>query len=110
MKTHRHVLRFPVFSNYKVVVVFTADLAREALKWSPPDKQPNEMAAAVTITNSDGLSTVILPHRPDAETVAHEAYHVVAAMLAWIGASQEEEVIAYHLGYLVKHIDKWGKR
>lgn len=40
------------------------------------------------------------------EIVAHEAYHAVNAMLnKWAGVkTMDEEVVAYHLTYLIKHV------
>jgi hypothetical protein len=36
--------------------------------------------------------------------IVHEAYHTVSNIFRWIEAEHEEEVFAYHLGYLVQEI------
>lgn len=41
------------------------------------------------------------------EIIAHEAYHAVNAMLVrWAGVkTMDEEVVAYHLTYMIKHVN-----
>jgi len=112
MRNHTHNLTFPVFSNYPVRVTFTNSIIKQARKICGPDYAAGDGQgdpAALTLSNSDGWAVMLLPHNPAPATVAHEAYHVIAALLKWIGAAQEEEVIAYHLGYLVDRILAWSK-
>ena len=108
MRTHRHKLQFKVFSDYQVVVIFTDNIGKELAKLT--DQPPTEGAQALTVINTGGNAHVFFPHNPDAETIAHEAVHVIHALMKWAGAEPEDEVIAYHLGYLVRHITKWAKR
>ena len=42
-------------------------------------------------------------------TIAHECYHAISRMFQWIGAEKEEEITAYHIGYLVDEIEKFKK-
>ena len=107
MRAHRHNLTFPVFSKYKVTVIFTADIPKACAKLGMT-ATPDE--AAVTITEEGTKRAyAVFAMRPDADTVAHESYHVISAMLKWAGATPDEETVAYHLGYLVKHITEWSK-
>jgi accessory gene regulator protein AgrB len=45
-----------------------------------------------------------LGHDPSVKTIAHEVFHVVWRIMAHIGATHENEVMAYHVGYLVHAI------
>jgi hypothetical protein len=49
-------------------------------------------------------SWIILPFDAPCSSVAHEAWHAVRRMLDYCGAEQENEVVAYHLGYVVNKI------
>ncbi len=99
-------LFFPVFSNYKVKIVITREPIQVARYIADRDylrePQPREVADAFT-TSGHGYSFVYL--RPDTEigTIAHEMYHAVEGLMDFIfpGAKRDEEVVAYHLGYIV---------
>jgi hypothetical protein len=39
-------------------------------------------------------------------TIAHESWHAILNMLVRVGADLDNEVVAYHLGYLVDEIVK----
>lgn len=108
MRSHRHTLVFPVFAKYKVSVLFTRDIPKAAARLGVEASQAD---AAFTITETGTKRAhIVFPLKPDADTVAHEAYHAICAMLAWAGAtSPEEETVAYHIGYLVKHITEWSR-
>jgi hypothetical protein len=103
------VLTFPVFSDYKIVTTITKDLSetsryiadRDYLK----DHNGSDTADAFTATFPlKSLSRIYLLPDPDMGTVAHEAYHAVRALLERFGCKDDEEVIAYHLGYIVDQI------
>ena len=107
MKAIRHKLRFPVFGNYPVKIVFCADIFKEGKRLGasfPSGDEKDE--EAFTAVNPAGC-TCVFGYKPDAETIAHEAYHAIVALLKFSGASAEEELVAYHLGYLVGRITKW---
>lgn len=59
-------------------------------------------------------SILILKPNANAATVAHESWHVVYHMLTDVGAGFDNEVVAYHLGYIVEMVTdlqaKWRKR
>jgi hypothetical protein len=109
MKTFRHKLRFPVFGNYPVKIVFCDDIHKEAKRAKHVLPSDDGSEEAYTAINSSGC-TCVFNHTPDAETVAHEAYHAIVALLKFSGASAEEELVAYHLGYLVSRITKWREK
>jgi hypothetical protein len=107
MKTHRHKLKFPVFGDYVVKVVFCENIHNEAkrLKLDLPSGVDKDEVAYTAITPSG--CTCVFDFNPGAETIVHEAYHAVAALLKFSGANADEELVAYHLGYLAGHITKW---
>jgi len=101
-------LPFPIF-GYKVTVVIAEDLKsaayyiadRDYLK----DPHPGDGCEAFTISQPDGgYSIIYLKPNAGMGTIAHESYHAVCAMMEMIGASEEHEVVAYHLGFLVEAI------
>lgn len=103
------VMLFPVFSNFKVTVVIAPDPVAAAYYIADrdylADPQITEYSEAFTASNPNrGWSIIYLT--PDAKlgTIAHESYHTVTAMMKMIGAAEEHEVVAYHLGYLVDKI------
>lgn len=108
IRTHRHTIKFPIFSDYCIFVVFT-DSIKNACKHIT-DVECREDSAAVTVINSDGYSTIVLPHSATAEMVAHESSHAVWALMSHVGADLEDEVVAYHIGHVVGLITNWSKR
>lgn len=104
---------FPVWSNYEMVIVVTSesslmptvsyvsdrDFNRE------PDLSPT--CDACTIGRA-GKSYLFFQETATAGTIAHEAWHAVNHMLkGFAGAELEDELIAYHLGYLVDQITQF---
>src|SRR5205823_3164674 len=49
-------------------------------------------------------SYIVLDNKVGAGQIAHEAWHCVHALLKWVGAQKEDEVVAYHLGYIVDKV------
>lgn len=100
---------FPVFSNYKVKIVFARpdDLRSVARYIADRDyqREPELDAGSDAFTTSSaegGYANIYLPPNAEAGTVAHEAYHSVKGLMKFIGSlGDDSEVIAYHLGYLV---------
>jgi hypothetical protein len=100
---------FPVFSHYKVTVVIAEDLKSAAYYIADRDylKDPNPGDGCEAFTISQpmgGYSIIYLKPNPSMGTIAHESYHAVCAMMKMIGAAEEHEVVAYHLGFLVDAI------
>lgn len=46
----------------------------------------------------------------DANVIAHECFHAIHRMFEWIEAKIEEEITAYHLGYLIGEVTKFVKK
>ncbi len=105
------VIDFPVF-NYDMTIVYTDDIVRSR------EELDHVIGAADRkfIDDCDGLhsfhedkSTGFIFFTPDTSigVIAHECYHAISRMLRWIGAKKEEEVVAYHLSYLLDKVLKF---
>lgn len=103
-------LSFDAFA-YEVHVVFTADVPGSRVKrdniFGKYDGSP--ALGLHSYSPEEPFSYLFL--RPDAHpsTIAHESWHCVRRMLHYCGAELENEVVAYHLGYLVGFIHERQK-
>ena len=103
----RKIFRFPVFSDYKIVVISSNDYKKD-LKRRFPNSNIDEYdhADAVTI-HAKGETFIYIPHKVSLNIMVHESYHAVRRMLKYHDVVDDNEVIAYHLGYLVQEISDW---
>jgi hypothetical protein len=99
---------FPVFANYHVLVVFTDDFQKS---W--------DARFSTIVVTSDETMAFHWHHKPSdghsrlffklgncsSGVVAHECWHCIRTMLLdWVQAGLEDEVVAYHLDYLVQAV------
>ena len=101
-------LRFEVFSRYAIRLIFSSDLKKSAmgrLGHMPSD----EFADAFVFHVKDhGQSYIFLPLKVSEGVVAHEAWHIIHRVLNFAGVEEfDNEVVAYHLGWLVEQIYKF---
>jgi hypothetical protein len=104
-------IKFPVFSNYTMFVVFSNDLcaSRMARYGSAGAGGESDTGAFVSLC-SEGCHIFLKPYA-SAGIVTHEAWHAVRALLVWAEARDfDNEVVAYHLGYLVNQITDFQNR
>lgn len=114
-KDKRFRVNFPALAHYEVRVDFTSNLKRalgrhketKNVDLSGPDDRYTD-ALAIHVSG-EGRSFVFFKHGVTVGTIAHEAWHVVRHVLTYIGAELENEVVAYHLGYLVNEIVRHAK-
>lgn len=96
--------------NYKVVIAFTDDFKAFAKKkkWEKfyeQIKNDGRNVSGYHCSNpEDGVAWILLRHDPKIETIVHETFHTVWRMMKFIGAEFENEVMAYHNGYIVRKI------
>jgi hypothetical protein len=99
---------------FRVQVVITSDLSRSVVQREKQvgKYEPNTVDYALQCEDirSGGVCHLFLPINVDAGTIAHEAYHAVRTMLRFVGSEKEEELVAYHLGYLVRAIHRLAMR
>jgi hypothetical protein len=104
--TNRTDIRFPIFGGYKVRVILARNVERTGQRLhvdlSPPCK-------AASVTNGTKTGWIVLGPEFDEGMIAHEASHAVRAMLAFMGARNDDETFAYHLDFLVGRIHKFLK-
>jgi hypothetical protein len=106
-------VHFPVF-GYTVYVCYTDNI--------PEDREGiSHIVGAVEeplTTYCDGLHSyhkrkpdccIFFTPESSIGTITHECYHAIRRMWKWIGAKPEEEITAYHLGYLVDKVLKIKK-
>lgn len=105
MKEQERMVDFPVF-NYKILLVYTDDIVQSR-------KNRSDLIGAMDSELSsfvDGLHSynaiepngvVFFTEATSIGTISHECFHAVYRMFKWIHAKVENEITAYHLGYLV---------
>lgn len=92
--------------NYDVYVIVTNDFfkASRKLNHEEHDESWYGSTGAVALHTIDkGESFILLKPNASVDHVVHEAWHVIRRMFEWISAELENEMVAYHLGYLVQH-------
>ena len=96
-------LRFPMFGNYRIVIVITNSLELSRNKRFCPETIEDDVQGLHTEDKETGTSYVFLKESSRASFVVHECWHAVKSLLDFIEANVEEEVVAYLLGYVVEH-------
>jgi hypothetical protein len=105
---YERVLRFPVFAGYQVHIIFTEDIG-ESRRKRYGSRGGSDGAGALHSSAEGGHSHLFYRvgvGNCNAGTIAHEAWHAVRAMLVdFSGVTiMENEVTAYHIGYLVQAV------
>jgi hypothetical protein len=107
MKTKIKVIRFPVLCDYEVHIEVTNDMSASVLKYKYTKNVDvkNTTACAVHV-DGEALSFIFLPFNASPGTIAHESWHVIRRMVSYIGAELDNEMVAYHLGYITNEVWK----
>lgn len=103
---------FPVFNNYEIKVVSSNDVKRAVKKFehtrSVSDEDVEDTLALHFWVKDEDISYVFIPHKVKISAVVHECYHAIRRMLNVFGVDVDDnEIVAYHLGYLVQQISDW---
>ena len=93
-------VKFPVF-GYKIQVVVTEDLKKSLEKRG---LDPSSCTSVHGYWDGKAFSVLLFQTNPRVGTVAHECWHAVRRMLKFHEAEFENEVVAYHLGYLTQQV------
>lgn len=98
-------IKFPNYS-YHVKVIITDNIPKAYYRiFKESYNYEHEEIGGLHMEDDSGTSYIFLPKEYDAGVVAHECYHAVMALFRWIGVEKyDEELIAYHLQYLVSKI------
>jgi hypothetical protein len=96
-------IHFPGLNDYTVHIEICEDIFKAMQKYPPTANHwhPEGTDACTMISKKQNMAYVFLPIDVRAGTLAHEIWHVVRDMFIAIEATLEDELIAYHLGYLV---------
>ena len=100
-------VKFAVFNDYKVKIVLTRDLDKALLsfKHTADVESGGETTGGITVhVDCERLSYIFIPYGSSTGSMAHEAYHAVQRMLKNCSIELKNEVVAYHLGYLMNEI------
>jgi len=101
-------VKFPVFSNYKMFVVFSADLCASRLNRYGDAGAGGELETAAFVSICSEGCHIFLKPSAGGGLIAHESFHAIRAMFLWAGVEDfDNEIVAYHLGYLVDKIVKF---
>lgn len=100
---YERIVKFPVLANYFVHVVFTDNIGRSR-KARYGTEGASEGAAALSSVAVNGHGHLFFKRENSVGILAHEAWHAVFRMFEWVGAGLDNEMVAYHLAYLVDHI------
>lgn len=103
------ILRFAAFSDYDVTIIFTSDIKAVA-KSHKARASKNTAACFITKRVAPLSGWLVFNRNPSANEIAHEAWHCIFHLMSAVGAKLEDEVVAYHLGYLVGEIHKFKER
>jgi hypothetical protein len=106
------VFTFPVFRGYTVNIIFTNDVTAARAKRNDclGISDFGYDVEAMHGTDGQGTSILFFQEAASAETIAHESWHAVHALMRWVGASLEDEIVAYHLSYIVDQVVKFQNR
>jgi hypothetical protein len=107
-RNRRTKITFPIFNDYQVTVIESNNLVRTGLRLN--SDLSGAHAGFISSIKDPRLGWIVLGPNADEGTVAHEASHAIRAMLAYVGARNEDEVFAYHIGFLVERIHKFLKQ
>lgn len=105
-KEHHYSIDFPVF-GYRVFIIYTSSVKESREKIS------HKVGVYDSSIDADGLHS-FNPKVPDSfiffspkstiGTIAHEVSHAIWQMFNYYGMDFENEILAYHLGYMVDKI------
>jgi hypothetical protein len=110
LKESRSQLSFDAF-EYGIHLVFSDDVVASRTKRDGfLGKYDGGPAGGLHSYTPDGsYSYLFLRFNANPSVIAHEAWHCIRRMMVYCGAELENEVVAYHLGYLVGFIHERQK-
>jgi hypothetical protein len=94
---------------YDLKLIVTTDVAASEkklrLKYNDICSKPvaTERTGAMALHSRKlDVMHIIMPYRCDVGYIAHEVWHIVRALLLYSGATLDNEVVAYYIGWLVR--------
>jgi len=69
----------------------------------------NDNTSAMAMHHKNARSMyLIMPYSCDIGYIAHEVWHIVRALMLNVGATFENEVMAYYIGHLTREAARWN--
>jgi hypothetical protein len=108
-------IEFPVLSYYVVHVEITVDIRAAMKKYKnikdlADEDFPGDNPACAVHVKGENFSFMFFRPNPSINAIAHESWHVVRRIMDHLGADLDNEMVAYHLGYLVEKVFKFVRR
>ena len=105
------VLKLPAF-GYTFRIVLTTSfkgsiLKREKLLGNQAGDWDGDCRALCWNVHNRAVTVIFLPFESDVNNIAHESYHGIRNLMKWVSAKDDEEVMAYHIDWLVGEISKF---
>jgi hypothetical protein len=97
---------FPILARYAVRLIITDNLAK-SFGERLGEGRLGGCTDGCCFHDKNGQTWMFLSDGVSQGTVAHEAFHVMYEIHDYIGAKVENEMLAYHLGYLVNEVEKF---
>lgn len=107
MPNSQTTIRFGVY-DYEVRVIMSRDIVATGRRLRTP--LTGCIAAYITDPSDPLRGWMVLGPASGPGTIAHESAHAVRAMFEAVGAEIDDEMFAYHLGFLVTRIHKFMER
>jgi len=106
MKTRKTHFTFPVLNNYTVRVIVSDKLANAVSKYPGLKEFAEDYSdkEARVFTCESHHCYMFLPTDACVRTIVHECWHVMKAMMVYVGIKLDQETVAYHLGYLTQKV------
>lgn len=103
---YERVIQFPIYSYYRLHIVFTEDIARSRKARYGQMGLSEDATALHTSANGGHAHLFFLIGNCPTGVIAHESWHAVHCMfINWVGAKEmDNEIIAYHIGYITQEI------
>lgn len=117
MKLRTKRISFPVFRGYTILVVMSADLKKALERYEVSADEAEELGGgdavtvdAVAVDGEGAACLIFLKPTAGVDIMAHEAWHAVKYMMAYVGLEIDHETVAYHLGHVVQEIFNFVRR
>jgi hypothetical protein len=109
IKERKLTLFFPPFNNYEVCVITSNQKERSAEKIFDRHQIEHDTDGFGAIhiwcnRENRPISYMVFPEDASVGTITHECWHCIKKMFSWIGSDYEDEIVAYHLDYLVQEV------
>lgn len=108
MRERETTIPFEAFGQYRVSIVHTPDIAASIkkrlmlLKECTVPEDIEECKAVMYPIQGMKESVIFLRKNATLADIVHECWHAIYHMFQYFGAELEDEVVAYHLDYLVE--------